>query len=146
MKTAIIKEHRYIQDENQTMSSCVVLGDNNQPLFASLLLTRGWRNNEKNVSCLPIGVYPVEYEWSKKYKRMLWEVKETGLRSEVKFHPLNYYFDSEGCNGLGRRPKHLNKDRYLDLTDSRNTINDFHKALKTFDRAILIIEGEPLIK
>lgn len=142
MKRAIIKETRYIQDENQTMGSCVVLGDNNQPIFASLLLTRGWLNNQSNVSCLPIGVYPVVKEWSEKYKRDLWEVKETGPRSEIKFHPLNYYFDSEGCNGLGRRPKYLNKDKYLDLTDSRNTINDFHKALAPFDEAILIITAD----
>ena len=147
MKRAIIKEIRYIQDDKQTMSSCVVLSDNNQPLFASLLLTRGWRNNEANVSCLPIGTYPVVFEWSNKYQRKLWEVKNTGSRSEIKFHPLNYYFDSEGCNGLGRRPKHLNSDKYLDLTDSANTIKDFHKALEPFDEAILIITADsPSIK
>lgn len=144
-KVAIIKEHRFIQDHNQTMGSCVVLGDNSQPLFASLLLTRGWRNNKKNESCVPINTYKVVKEWSNKYKRMLWELKGVPNRSEVKFHPLNYYFDSEGCNGLGRRPKHLNNDKYLDLTDSRKTINDFHKALEPFDEAILIITGEPNI-
>lgn len=145
MKRAIIREHRFIQDQNQTMGSCVVLGENNQPLFASLLLTRGWRNNQKNVSCIPKGTYKVVFEYSNKYKRMLWEVKGVPNRSEVKFHPLNYYFDSEGCNGLGRRPKNLNNDKYLDLTDSRNTINDFHKALEPFTEAVLIITAEPTI-
>ena len=49
----IIKIFRHWQDPKETLGSCTVLGKDNLPLFVSLNLERGWRNNEPNVSCIP---------------------------------------------------------------------------------------------
>lgn len=141
----IIKVHRFWQDENQSSGSCVVLDSNNFPLFAGLSLERGWRNNERNVSCIPIGTYKVVLEWSNKFQTMLWEIKGVPGRSECKFHAANYWFQLNGCNALGLRYKKLNADKYRDLTSSRNTMKAFHQALKPYNRAILIITGETCI-
>ncbi len=144
----IIKIQRYSQDSNQTLGTCTVIGENNTPLFTSISLERGWRNNQKSVSCIPknSGPYNVIWEKSNKFKRFLWEIKGVPNRSECKFHVSNYWRQLNGCIALGRRPKDIDRDGYIDVTSSANTINDFHKALAPYNRAILIITGKQNIK
>jgi len=140
----IIKIERMWQNVNETFGTCTVIGNENMPLFSSLCVERGWRNNKKSVSCIPkdSGPYEVVWEYSNKFKRMLWEIKGVPNRSETKFHVSNYWHDLNGCIALGRRPKDIDKDGYMDVTSSTDTINDFHRALKHFDKAILVIVGK----
>lgn len=144
----LIKIQRYSQDSNQTIGTCTVTGYNNTPLFTSISLERGWRNNRKNISCIPkgSGPYRVVWEKSRKFKRFLWEIKGVPNRSETKFHVSNYWRQLNGCIALGRRPKDIDKDGYIDVTSSRSTINDFHRALAPFNEAILIITAKPNIR
>lgn len=146
MKRAIIKIHRFWQDENQTSGNCIVLDENKFPLFSALSLERGWRNNEVGKSCYPADTYLLKLEWSPKFQKMLWEVKGVEGRSECKFHSASFWYNLNGCTSLGLRYKNLNKDNYRDLTFSRNTMNQFHQALKPYKEAILIITTEPCIK
>lgn len=143
-----IKITRYWQDGNQTLGTCTVLGDRDLVLFASVSLERGWRNNQKNISCIPkgSGPYEVRWEWSNKFKQMLWEIKNVPNRSECKFHSANYWRQLNGCIALGRRPKDIDKDGYIDVTSSNDTMKDFHRALKGHNKALLIITGRPKIK
>jgi len=143
MSKPIVEIYRRHQNTTQTMGTCTILMENDVPTFASLSLEPGWNNNEVSKSCVPIGIYELVWEHSPKYKRMLWEIKGVPGRSEAKFHPLNYYYDSEGCVGLGVRPIDMNKDGHLDITSSRDTIEDFHAALKGHTKALLIIKGKP---
>lgn len=141
MKTVLL--HRYWQDENQSLSSTVVLDEQNRVRFSGVTLERGWRNNQQNISCIPAGVYELVYEWSDKFEMMLWEIKGVPNRSECKFHSANFWYQLNGCISPGRRPKYLDNDRYLDVTDSVNTLKDFHKALEGETRAKLIITTNP---
>ena len=141
----LIKIHRYWQNENQTLSTAVVLDSINQPLFSSIMLERGWRNNETGVSCIPAGMYTVVYEWSPRFQMNLWEIKGVPNRSECKFHASNYWYQLNGCIAPGRQPTDLNRDGYLDVTASRNTLKAFHNALKGEREAKLWITTEPNI-
>ena len=142
----IIKLHRYWQDTNQTSGVCTVLDQFNFPIFSSLSLERGWRNNEKNVSCIPKGVYNVVWEYSPRFKQHLWEIKDVENRSECKFHASNFWYQLNGCVALGLRYKKLNSDNYRDVTNSKNTLNAFHTSLKGSKKVTLIVSGEPTIK
>jgi hypothetical protein len=142
----IIKLHRFWQDEFQTSGTLTILDTNNFPLFSSLSLERGWRNNEKNISCIPTGVYEVHLEYSPLFQQLLWEIKGVPGRSECKFHSANYWNELNGCISPGLRYKKLNNDEYRDVTNSRASLSAFHKALGTHKTAILIITGEPTIK
>lgn len=141
MRTATVKIHRYSQDENQTLGSCIVLDEKNQPLFASVSLERGWRNNERGVSCIPQGFYDLVYEWSARFTKSLWEIKNVPNRSECKLHSANYWDDLEGCIALGATPKDINSDGYIDIVKSTRTMSEFHSVLKDFDKVILEIDG-----
>ena len=141
MKTVHL--HRYFQNENQSLSTTVILNESRQPLFSSITLERGWRNNEKNVSCIPSGEYELHLEWSPKFKMMLWEIYGVpDGRSECKFHSANYWYQLNGCIAPGREPKYLDRDKYLDVTASRNTLKAMHNALKGEKRSKLIITTE----
>ncbi len=90
MKTATVHLHRYWQDNNQTSGIVTVFVDN-KPVFSAVSLERGWRNNESNVSCVPAGEYPLILEYSPRFKKELWELKNVPNRSEAKFHSANYW-------------------------------------------------------
>ena len=135
----LIKIVRNWQDTNQTLGNCVVYDDYKKPLFSSLSLERGWRNNEKSVSCIPVGTYKVVLEYSNRFKADLWEIKGVPNRSECKFHAANYWYQLNGCIALGSRLADINKDGYNDITSSKNTMKAFHKALENDKEALLII-------
>ena len=133
-----IKITRHKQDTTQTLGICsVIIG--NIPLFSSICLERGWRNNEQNVSCIPLGEYEVVLEYSPKFETMLWEIKGVIDRSECKFHTANYWHDLNGCIALGSEVGDINSDGYNDVLHSGDTMKSFHKALHRYKKAILII-------
>ena len=121
---------RDFQDKNQTLGKLTIYSDSNKPLFTALTLERGWRNNESNVSCVPLGTYPVVFEWSNRFKQNLWELKSVPNRSECKFHGANYWYQLNGCIALGDRLADINKDGYNDVLNSNSTLKKFHKILE----------------
>lgn len=142
----IVKIHRFWQDENQTSGTCVVLDAEGFPTFSSLSLERGWKNNENNISCIPIGTYEIKLEYSNRFRQDLWEIKGVPNRAECKFHASNYWYQLNGCIALGLRSKLINIDKYRDITNSKDSIDAFHMALKPDQTALLIITGESNIK
>lgn len=141
MKLPVIKLHRHTQNTTQTLGSCVIKIDS-LLMFACVTLERGWLNNKRNVSCIPIGTYKIVLEYSNKFDMLLWEIKGVPNRSETKFHAANYFKQLQGCIAPGRRLKFINSDNYLDVTNSKSTLKDFHLALKGHTVAQLIVEGE----
>lgn len=59
-----------------------------QPRFLCYTLELPWRNNQRNISCIPEGVYEVIPRFSKKFKHHLL-VKDVENRSYILFHPAN---------------------------------------------------------
>jgi hypothetical protein len=143
MGKPIIKLHRFKQDWNQTSGTVTVLDDDNDPVFASISLERGWRNNQVSVSCIPEGVYSVVLEYSNRFKKDLWEIKDVPGRSECKFHAANLWSQLNGCVALGTSPRDINNDGYLDPVRSRDTMKEFHRVLDGHTEALLIITTEP---
>ena len=138
----LIKIHRHWQDLNQTSGTITILDTLNFPLYASLGLERGWRSNQSNVSCIPIGAYKVVLEWSPKFNTMLWEIKDVPGRSECKFHSANYWKQLNGCISPGLRYKFLNADNYRDVTNSKDSLRAFNESLKPYTEALLVITGD----
>lgn len=137
MKTIVIQ--RNWGDENQTLGNCTILGEYLRPIFSALSLERGWRDNQRNISCIPVGQYVVKLEYSDKFKRDLWEIKGVPDRSETKFHSANYWHQLNGCVALGRSLADINRDGYDDITSSKATMKSFHKAMGLDNEAILIV-------
>lgn len=138
----IIKLHRFKQDENQTLGRISIFDGDLNLLFTSLSLERGWRNNEQGVSCVPKNIYPLELEYSNRFKTDLWEIKDVPNRSECKFHSSNYWYQLEGCIAMGIRATDMNNDGYMDVTSSKGTLKELMVSMSPLKIATLVITSE----
>lgn len=132
--------YRGCQDKNQTSGMLTVQDANGFVVFSSVTLERGWRDNERNISCVPVGVYRVVFEYSNRFKRKLWELKDVENRSECKFHAANFWNQLNGCISLGQYYTEMNGDGYFDLKNSVNTMKAFNIVLKDVKEFELTIQ------
>ncbi len=120
-----------------SLGICMVRNSNNQVLFHSQSLERGWINNARNISCIPAGKYDLKLEWSPRFQKDLWEIYGVPNRRECKFHAANFSRQLNGCIALGRDRRDLDADGLTDVTNSRNTMNEFHKVMEGFTESEL---------
>ncbi len=141
MRLGKIEIERIWQDANQTSGICTIFDADGFPLFVSLSLERGWRNNKTNISCIPVGEYEMKLEYSPRFDKLLWEIKGVPDRFECKFHSANYWYDLNGCISLGLKHNKINKDNYYDVSNSKDTMKVFHEVLSNFTDIKLIINN-----
>lgn len=138
MYTLKIKRHQ--QNENQTIGSIDLLDNENNLLFSSVSLERGWNENKTDISCVPLGTYKAVFEYSNKFKTSLWELKNVPNRSECKFHAANYWYQLNGCIALGLQVTDINNDGFVDITKSKSTMTIFQEILRYENTINVIIE------
>ena len=80
-----------------------------------------WKNNQRSISCIPEGIYPVEKHTAPKFG-ICFHVKEVPNRSEILIHSGNYHTDIKGCILPGLDLKDINKDFKLDVTNSKTAL------------------------
>jgi len=85
--------YRYLMNEHQTQGVLVTQG------FACDALERPWKDNEVNVSCIPIGEYVVARDnWG---KHQYYKVMNVPDRTHIELHPANEVEELAGCIALG---------------------------------------------
>jgi hypothetical protein len=134
-----VKLQRLWEDKNQSTGVLFVIDETGQPIFASLCIERGDRNNQQSVSNVPPGIYPLVLERSPRFNIDLYELKDVPNRSECKIHASNYWNQLNGCIAPGVKLKDMNADGYYDVTESRNTVNSFHTAMKGVNKTTIQI-------
>lgn len=139
MKTIIISRDE--GDKKQTMGVCYVKDEQGCLLFKSESMERGWMNNERRVSSIPEGTYPVKLEYSNRFRKKLYEIYDVPNRSECKFHAANYARQLNGCIALGQKRVDIDGDGYRDVTSSRKTMAAFHKAMGGDTKARLVVKN-----
>jgi hypothetical protein len=60
-----------------------------------------WRDNEQNVSCIPVGIYRVQMLASDKFKRLMPFILNVPGRTAEEIHPCNKVSELLGCIGVG---------------------------------------------
>jgi len=81
-------------------------------------LELAWKGNQQKVSCIPTGTYSVVKRNSAKYGDHF-HVLDVPNRSFILIHHGNYHTDILGCILVGFSHADINKDGYLDVTNSR---------------------------
>lgn len=99
-------------------------------IFEAKTLELEWKDNARNISCLPAGFYEIKYEYSNKFEMNLWEIYGVPNRSEAKIHKANYYTELQGCIAIGSQHKNLNGDGLPDLSRSAEKLASFHEAME----------------
>ena len=143
MKSSIMNRHvvliRNVRQDRQELGNMFVFNDAGKQIFACKTLERAWLDNKQNESCVPIGTYPIVYEWSDRFSMYLWELKEVPGRSECKIHAANYWYQLNGCIAPGDQHIDINGDTYNDVRNSVKTLLRFHEAMGDAKKSIIKI-------
>jgi hypothetical protein len=95
-----------------------------------------WRDNKSNVSCLPVGSYMCEWDWSEKRKRNVYFIRENFPdRDAFQIHSGNFVgdvlkglkSDVEGCILLGKKLASMGGQKAI--IDSRLAVGEFESLL-----------------
>jgi hypothetical protein len=112
---------RFSPEERQTIGNLYLLEDNGSMIDSWFSLELPWLDNQKYISCIPIGNYTCFKHVSPKFGPCLW-IKEVNGRSEVLIHPANYYTQLLGCIAIGKDLKHINTGKDIDVAQSRKAM------------------------
>lgn len=91
-----MKLKRYYRDSEVTLG--MLFNENDE--FLMFTLENPWKNNEVNISCVPLGEYECE-PYTSKIHGQTYKLKNVKGRSGILFHVGNYAHNTEGCILLG---------------------------------------------
>jgi hypothetical protein len=130
---------RLEQNEYQTLGY-LQLFQGMDCVYNCVTLEPPWLENKNNISCIPAGRYSIKKRHTDKFGHHI-HIISVPNRSYILIHPGNYMDtikqQTEGCILVGRGYAHLNADKLLDITFSRNTLDELLKRLP--DKSIIDI-------
>lgn len=130
--TAVLKRFKFY--DKQTLGK-LSLFNKTKEIFNCVTLELPFRNNERNISSIPEGVYKCVLRRSQKYG-LHYHLLDVQGRTLILIHNGNYYTHTRGCVLIGRNHTDINRDGYKDVTSSKAT----KKKLMSFGVKEFIIE------
>jgi len=100
-------------------------------------LENPWKNNKKNLSCIPEGFYSCVPYSSEKYPDV-WEVINVKGRTNILIHIGNYADDTEGCILVGSNVAYNAKNM---ITNSSITMKKLHSEIGVGRSFTLSVRG-----
>lgn len=119
---------------NRLVSSCdSTLGvwtvhDGLDLIYACKSLELPWKDNKTNISCIPCGTYLVNSRYSLAHKTHFILEGVEG-RDYILAHVANYIRELRGCIAVGRVHSDIDMDGKLDVTNSRDTLDELIEIL-----------------
>jgi len=110
--------HRIRNEEKQTIGNGYVYNNEGHIIHKFYTLELPWKNNERNISCIPLGIYDVKKRTSKKFGDHFHVLNVQG-RSYILLHPGNFYTDIRGCILVGQDIEDINGDGNEDVVSSK---------------------------
>lgn len=102
-----------------------LVATNGGAVYTCKTLELPWKDNARNISCIPTGTYKVNYTFSPKFLKYTYEIKDVPNRSGIRIHSANFASQLNGCIALGTQLTDINKDGELDTTNSKIAIAAF---------------------
>jgi hypothetical protein len=97
-----------------------------------------WRNNEKNISCIPTGIWMFERYFSPKHNCEVFVCNDVPGRKEIEIHVDNVPATLEGCIGIGNWFGIIG-DVCKGVVESKKAFDDFMLWAKPFNRLEITI-------
>lgn len=116
------------QNDIQTLGE-LALYDNGKVKGHFMTLELPWKENERQVSCIPKGIYKAVKHVSPKFGKCLW-LQDVPGRSEILIHKGNFYTDILGCILIGKAHIDINGDGHKDVTSSGKSVRQLMNMLK----------------
>jgi len=124
-KADIVLTRKYANDKEQLGDMCSSDGK-----FNCRTLELPWKLNQPFISCIPRGIYKVEWTRSFKFPLGSYEIKNVPNRSGVRIHAGNFFFNVDGCILLGETYGDINHDAWADILNSRATVKKMEDFLQ----------------
>ena len=86
-------------------------------------------NNQKDISCIPTGVYFAKKRFSPSKQQVVIEYINVPNRSYIQIHQGNFTRQLLGCQAVGDGIKWIDDDDILDVTNSGPTFEKLMAAL-----------------
>lgn len=99
-------------------------------------LEDAWRDNERQVSCIPVGKYKIKLHRSPRFG-LTYQVADVPERSHILFHAGNTHKDTHGCILLGLQYGKLDKDTAI--LASKSAFTKFMDMMNGVTEAQLIV-------
>jgi len=99
-------------------------------------LEDAWRDNERQISCIPVGRYKVKRQKSPRFG-LTYEVMNVPERSNILFHAGNTQKDTHGCILLGLQFGKLGKETAI--LASRSAFLKFLELMDGIEETELIV-------
>lgn len=97
-----------------------------------------WKDNQRNISCIPKGTYKVVTTMSTRFKKDMWLLLNVPNRDGIRIHSANYARQLNGCIALGMGMSDIDKDGHIDITSSVKAMNLAYEHLgKEFELKII---------
>ena len=123
-KLLITRTH---ENSKQTIGQMLVF-EGEKVLFGCNTLELPYLDNQRNISCIPVGVYRCRKRVSPKFG-LCFIVEDVPGRSYILIHRGNFYSDIRGCILVGKGFKDVNKDGIIDVVYSTATVKNLLKIL-----------------
>lgn len=130
---------RYSHEEKQTIGKLFLLNNSGGAIAEWHSLELPWLDNQRRVSCIPIGTYKARKHKSPRFESSLW-LQDVPNRSEILIHRGNFYTDILGCILIGKDLADINNDGVIDVTQSVTAINELMSHLNDVDSIIIEIK------
>ncbi len=104
-----------------------------------LTMERVWLNNAPDISCIPIGIYPVKWILSPRHGKFVYQIQNVDHRSGIEFDIANLMSQLLGCVALGKERLlfdagacgvNLPPIPMMGLTNSIETMAAFEKEMR----------------
>lgn len=92
---------------------------NGRPYYVTLELP--WKDNKRNISCIPPGTYHAVKMFSEKFQKVVFVLEDVPERDLIEFHIGNEIKNTEGCVLLGSEYSRTN----YAIIESRLAFDDF---------------------
>lgn len=106
-----------------TTSKGFVFNEKNELVFEFMTLELPWKDNERNISCIPEGDYLVwKMRPNRKRKYQYFWVQDVPGRDSILWHPGNYTRQILGCILPGEELIDMDNDNIIDITNTTITL------------------------
>ncbi len=119
---------RYSDDGKETIGKLYVVDDKGYILHECETLELSWKDNQSNISCIPVGQYVVVKRRSAKYDEHF-HITNVPNREYILIHPANYVSQLRGCVAVGSDLADINGDGLIDVTSSKKALLELLKIL-----------------
>ena len=129
-----MKQLRLVRVSEYDGATLGVLCIDHVPEFVTL--EDAWRDNERQISCIPVGRYTIKPRVSPKFGNT-WQVMDVPERSHILFHAGNTHKDTHGCILLGLQFGRLGNETAI--LASRSAFLQFLQKMSDVKEAQLIV-------